>query len=216
MLHKLFASAFRTMGMISRLTHNFLNIMCVVRLFCSLVRVKLEFCSSVWNSLTITAAARIERVQKRFIRLVYDRYFDRKCYYYYECILRELSQQNLSKRRIARDIIFLYKVVNGHSDSNLVSSLYFHVPARIVKNSSVFYTSIQTRLSPLARMQICLNEFPTHVDISFQFFCVHTSTWYAYFWFLICEIFQFREHMSFEIVYCFLFSLFNFLCATTL
>lgn len=60
------ASAFRVMGKISRMTRNSSNYLCVVHLCCSLVRVRLEFCSAVWNSLTAGDEGQIERVQKRF------------------------------------------------------------------------------------------------------------------------------------------------------
>lgn len=159
------ASALRVMGMISRLTRDFSNHWCVVRLFCSLVRVRLEFCSVVWNSLNSSDAAQIERVQKRFIRIVYDRYFGRRCFYDYDYILKDLLLQNLLNRRIARDVLFLHKVVHGRVDSELVSSLKFHVPARVVRGLSIFYPSIQSKLSPLVRMQICGNDLSSHVDI---------------------------------------------------
>lgn len=78
--------------------------------------------------------------------------------------------RNLIKRRTAHDVLFLHKVVHGHVYSELVSSLGFHVPARAIKGTSVFYPSVQSQLSPLMRMQICGNELSPHVDVFFQIF----------------------------------------------
>ena len=140
------------------LTCDFKNHLCLVRLFLCLVRAKLEFGSVAWNSLTATDASRLENVQKRFIRLVYDKYFGRRFYYDYDGILKRLGLQNLLKRRLSRDILFLHKVINGHIDADLLGSVNFHAPARSCRHRSLFYPHFQETLSPLTRMQVSLNN----------------------------------------------------------
>ena len=114
--------------------------------------------SVAWNSLTATDASRLENVQKRFIRLVYDKYFGRRFYYDYDDILKRLGLQNLLKRRLSRDILFLHKVINGHIDADLLGSVNFHAPARSCRHRSLFYPHFQETLSPLTRMQVSLNN----------------------------------------------------------
>lgn len=57
------------LGLLSRLSRDFKNPLCV---FCLFSRTKLDFGSVIWNSLTASDASRIESVQKRFVRIVYD------------------------------------------------------------------------------------------------------------------------------------------------
>lgn len=90
-------------------------------------------------------------------------------FFNYEYILNELSLRDLSKRT-ARDLLFLHKVVHGRVDTNLPSSLQFHVPARVSRCSRIFYPATEAILSPLIRMQNCLNDLSPHVDVFSIFF----------------------------------------------
>lgn len=66
---------------------------------------------------------------------------------------------------MARYLSFLHNVVHGHVDSVLSSSMQFQVPARISRYSCIFYPSMKAKLSPLVRMQNCLNNLSPHVNI---------------------------------------------------
>uniref|UniRef100_A0A0K8RF85 Putative jockey ele1 orf2-h 1e-120-j 4 n=1 Tax=Ixodes ricinus TaxID=34613 RepID=A0A0K8RF85_IXORI len=150
--------AMKTLGIISRITKKFRRPACMIRLFCALVRSRLEFASVVWNSLTSTQSLSIESVQKRMIRILYDRHFQRRFYYDYEFLLKSVLLTTLSNRRFERDLIFLHRVVNGWTDANqLLNSVDFHVPCRVTRNLNVFYIQFMSKLSPLSRMQLSFN-----------------------------------------------------------
>lgn len=151
-------STIRLLGMISRLTREFLNPICIIRLFSSLIRSRLEFASVVWNSITMTYALQIENVQKRFIRIVYDRYFQRRCYYDYAYILGNLGLQKLSSRRTARDLLLMHKIIHGQIDSSLVCSFNFHVPV-LSANTHACFILIHRRSS--VRPPVCSSVLMT-------------------------------------------------------
>lgn len=160
-------ASFRNLGAISRFTRKFSSPVCLVRLFCCLVRTKLEYASSVWNCINLTASWCIERVQKRIIGIIYDRYFDRTCYYSYEQLLEKLGLCTLLDRGRLRDLMFLHKVVNGAVDSPLLlSTVCFHAPLRSNRFQSPFYPSALNVASPLTRMQLEFNKLDqSAVDI---------------------------------------------------
>lgn len=121
-------TGFKLLGVISRLICNFKCPDTIIHLFCFLVRLRLEF-GSVWNQLPKTYSHLIESVQKRLVRIVYDRYFERQVYYEYHSFLNILGITDLDRRRCYRDAMFLYKLLNGHFDApDLLQSINLHVP----------------------------------------------------------------------------------------
>lgn len=97
------------------------------KLFTTYVRPLLEFCCELWNPCTITNVSRIEKVQRRFTRIVYLRcglpptpYSNR---------LMNLDLPTLSDRRIRFDLLTCYKIIFGHFDVN--SRTFFNFSRRI-------------------------------------------------------------------------------------
>uniref|UniRef100_A0A0K8RIE0 Putative rte ele1 orf1-h 1e-60-j 4 n=1 Tax=Ixodes ricinus TaxID=34613 RepID=A0A0K8RIE0_IXORI len=68
----------RMLGIMARLTRPFSTHHCLLRLFSTHLRSRLEFASVIWNSISSTASENIEHKQKRFVWIVYDRYFGLK------------------------------------------------------------------------------------------------------------------------------------------
>lgn len=169
-------SAFRLLGMITRLTRKFANYACFLRLFCSIIRSRLDFGSVVWNSLTLRDAAKIESVQRRFVRIIYDKYLGRRHFYNYELLLDKFGLQCLSLRRLSRDVAFLYKIVHGDIDSTLLFTVNFNVPTRSNRTALTFYPHNQHMTSPTTRMQTSVNNlghekfdiFDSYVNLSRQ------------------------------------------------
>lgn len=152
-------ASLRNLGVIFRFTRKFSSPDCLVRLFCCLVRTKLEFASIVWNCINHTASCSIERVQRRFIGIIYDRHFGRKCYYNYNVLLKKLGLRTLLDRRRLHDFMFFHKIVNGSVDSSLLlSTVCFHVPLRSSRFQSPFYPRTLYDTSPLTRMQLEFNR----------------------------------------------------------
>uniref|UniRef100_V5H6P3 Uncharacterized protein n=1 Tax=Ixodes ricinus TaxID=34613 RepID=V5H6P3_IXORI len=157
--------------MITRLSSSFTSPLSVVRLFCSLVRSGLEFGSISWNSLSLTQVEIIERVQKKFMRIIYDRYIGRKLFFSYDLLLPLFNLERLSTRRAVRDIHFLHKVVHGTVNTeNLLMNIDFHVPFRSSRHFLTFYPTKICESSPLCRMQSAYNMIcDCDVDIFLDF-----------------------------------------------
>uniref|UniRef100_A0A0K8RFY2 Putative rte ele1 orf1-h 1e-60-j 4 n=1 Tax=Ixodes ricinus TaxID=34613 RepID=A0A0K8RFY2_IXORI len=161
------SQSLRTLGIMSRLTRSFITPHCLLRLYSTHVRSKLEFASVVWNCISITASEGIEHVQKRFVRIIYDRYFGRKCFYEYNLILAKLTLGTLCKRRSIRDIQFLHRLIHNAIDSpTLLTCVHFRIPLRTnSRNPRVFYPDLIRNASPVSRIQHVLNTQFTDVDI---------------------------------------------------
>lgn len=67
------SKASRQLGFIFRAGKNFTDVYCLKALYCALVRSTLEYCSAVWSPYYQNSAARIESVQRRFIRFALRR-----------------------------------------------------------------------------------------------------------------------------------------------
>ena len=170
------------LGIISRLCRQFSSPSCLLHLFKSLVRSRLEFCSVIWNSLSLCQSTAIENVQKRMIRIVYDRYIGRRCFYHYETLLSRFGLHKLDVRRQFKDFVFLHKVVHSHVNSMvLLRSIDFHVPRRMSRTLSTFYPSYLSPLSPLSRIQLAFNrEHQLDIFICLRDFIMLVREWMSF------------------------------------
>lgn len=165
-INSIVSQSIRALGIMARLTKPFSNHHCLLRLYSTHVRSKLEFASVVWNNISSSASESIERVQRRVVRIIYDRYFGRKFYFEYNLILTRLGLCTLCNRRSIRDVKFLHKLVHGSIDSStLLASLHFRIPVNTSsRNRRVFYPD-HLNLSPVSRIQHVLNTKYCGIDI---------------------------------------------------
>lgn len=156
--------AYKMLGFIARLTHEFSDINCVKLLYNTLVRSHLEYCTSVWNPYSQKQTISIERVQKKFTRLVYYR-LRQPCSPYSE---RLSSQQmnTLEQRRIYYDLCVLHYVFHDNFifEKNFVVRNNFY-PNRV----NITFIPPKKKLnygrySPSTRMQYTYNSLFASID----------------------------------------------------
>ena len=134
----------------------------LLRAFSTYVRPLLEYCSSVWNPLTLGNIRKLESVQrqftKRFNGLTSMSYSDR---------LGHLSIESLQLRRLRHDLIILYKLIHGCFD---ISASDFLTMSHLVTTRghkfklSVQYSSVNTHKYHFPNRIINVwNCLPTHV-----------------------------------------------------
>jgi hypothetical protein len=78
------------------------------RLYITLVRSKHDYTTVVWNSLTLTDANKLERIQRRFAALCFNRFFP-QVHYYYSLVLKKLKLHTLILGDITSMHSFLFK-----------------------------------------------------------------------------------------------------------
>jgi hypothetical protein len=104
-----FTKANRTLGIINRTVRNKRKDI-IIRLYKTLVRPQLEFCTTVWNPSYIKDKALIERIQHRVTKMIPS-----LKHLSYEDRLSQSNLLTLEERRNRADLIEVYKMANGLS-----------------------------------------------------------------------------------------------------
>jgi hypothetical protein len=86
----IFSHCIKLLGLVHNITFNFSSLECMLTLYITLVRSKLEYAFVVWNSITSTDANKLEHIQHRFVALCFYRFF-RGAHYCYSLALEELK-----------------------------------------------------------------------------------------------------------------------------
>lgn len=157
----------KTLGFLFRCGKLFRKIDTFIQIYNSLVRSVLEYGSVVWNPFYQVYRTKIERVQKKFTRVLFFKFH--KDYDDYSDRLRQLNIVSLQNRRLLLDEIFLNKVISGMIASPILlrmlninyyihgrNSLTFRPPKA---NTNLFYKS------PLIRIQRNHNSFFNDIDV---------------------------------------------------
>ena len=118
--------ASRNLRFTFRVTKSFKDVYCLKALFCALVRSHLEYCSPVWSPYYQNSIARIESIQRRFIRfalrhLPWQNRFQLPSY---ENRCRLISLDTLETRRATLKSLFVADVLSSRIECpTLVNSL---------------------------------------------------------------------------------------------
>lgn len=155
----------RQLGFIAKVAYDFTDPYCFKALYCALVRPILETACIVWSPYYVHWDLRIERIQKRFIRLALRNlpWNDPDNLPPYPDRCRLINMDTLQLRRKVQRALFIAKLLRGAIDSpRLLMQINFRTTQRIVRSSSLlqlnfhrtnyglnepFETSIHTFLS---------------------------------------------------------------------
>ncbi|XP_054259903.1 uncharacterized protein LOC128984590 [Macrosteles quadrilineatus] len=169
-IEEIYSKATRILGLIMRSSRCGLSIEALRTLYISLVRSRLEYCSSIWSPHQQCYIDRLESVQCRFLRLIGCR----MGYMYRDVptqdIRRFLGLDTLAKRREISDAMFLFKILNGRINCpDLLALIDLHVsPPRSTRSNVLFarqHCSTNYELySPLPRLHRLGNRLCHYVD----------------------------------------------------
>lgn len=150
----------RTLGTILRNNLGFTNPQTFIHLFRTLVIPLLMYCSELWNGCTLSQNIKLENVQS-----IFRRFMARKFPTY-----KIENMQSLKERRLASDIKYLRKIINGKIKEDFISKLYFHVPSLNRRSATLTFCpplkrKLHSQRSPLYRIQLLYNKHSTNIDL---------------------------------------------------
>jgi hypothetical protein len=167
--------SYKLLGFIFRNTPNNQDPDCILLLYKSLIRSKLEYSSVVWSPATKKKINYLEKVQSRLVRRLF---FTVNGFYpsYPEgiscqALCEALDLQSLSGRRQVHGLLFLYKLLNHQTDSaELLNKLSFEVPRANIRARNRMFSLPRCRTelqvnSPLYRISALYNTLAEHVDV---------------------------------------------------
>lgn len=132
------------------------------KIFCSYVRPILEYASEIWNPHLLKDIIILERVQKLFTRLIPG--FQR---FTYVERLEKLKMKTLEERRLIKDLILLFKMINGLVD--LDNSQFFsfsQIDFTRGHSKKIIFPKIKSDIEKYSfpnRIIFCWNDLPSAV-----------------------------------------------------
>ena len=133
-----------------------------------MIRSILEYATVIWNPFYKVYATKVERVQRKFTRMLY--YKMNYLRVSYEDRLSRLEMRTLASRRVINDEMCLFKIVNGHirADEQL-DRIVFTTHRHFVRNTDTFVrharrTNVLYK-SPSFRLPDIHNTYFSDVDI---------------------------------------------------
>ena len=126
------AKAYKMLGFVLRIAKDFKDRSTLTTLYFAFVRSVLEYGSVVWNPQYKKYIDNIESIQNKFIKHLKFKYNNFKA-------VKDISLPALTLRRMERDQLFLFKILNHFIDSPfLLSNIYFRCPRSNSRNHAVF------------------------------------------------------------------------------
>lgn len=158
--------AYRFMGFMTRSLYRFNNITTFTTLYNLYVRSILEYGSVIWNPYYQIHIDRLERVQKKFTRILF-----RKFNYPYETYNMRLIRLNLlslEHRRLLADKLMLFKINNG-LNRTIVNHHFEPLHGRQLRHNRTFYLPFANNnvefYSPVLRMHRQHMEYFADLDL---------------------------------------------------
>lgn len=160
--------AYKILGFISRSLRKFRDIGTYLTLYNTYVRSILDYGSTVWSPFYDVHINSIERVQRRFTRLLF-----RKFHYpseSYENRLLRLELTSLENRRLLFDELILYKIHHGIYRTSLNQFINIRNPVRFTRLAHTFYLPFVNNnieyFTPVLRLQRQHNETFLNININ--------------------------------------------------
>lgn len=135
------SKAFAMLGFIRRNTHEFRDVYALKTLYCSIVRSILEYAVQVWAPHHETQIARLERVQRSFVRFALRRlpWNNPTILPAYEQRCQLIRLESLHRRRVYLQRLFAFDLLSNRIDSpELLQQASFYVPARRFRQRELF------------------------------------------------------------------------------
>lgn len=150
----------RTLGAILRNNVGFICPDTFMHLFQTLVLPVMMYCSELWNGCTQQQTENLEKVRRIFLR-----YMGRKFPTYKLPPVLTLADQ-----RLKADMKFLQKIISGEVNENFISKLYFYIPSRHCRLTTMKFKpplkrKLHSQRSPLYRIQESFNENGSSINL---------------------------------------------------
>ena len=164
----------RLLGFVFRTLKDFNNINVLKDVYCAIVRSLLEYASPVWSPHYNVHVALLEKVQRKFLRVLgYKIGFTYEDIDYVD-LHNMLNLKTLESRRKQADFVMLFKIINGMVGcSELLNLISFRVPPRNTRNINLFNVNFHRTNysfnSPIDRFCRLANELPD-IDIFYLSF----------------------------------------------
>lgn len=165
------AKANRQLGFIFKIADEFHDPLCLKALYCALVRSILEFGSVIWCPYHATWIARIEAIQRRFVRyaLRYLPWNDPSNLPPYEERCQLLGIETLEHRRTTAQAVFVAKLFTGEIDSpEIIGQIGIYVPERNLRSRNFLHLGSRSSNygmhDPIRFMSTRFNEFYSIFD----------------------------------------------------
>lgn len=167
------SAAYRTYGFIYRNCRDFSNVNCLLLLYNSHIRTRLEYGAMIWYPIYQIHINTVESVQRRclkFLMFVSDRVYPERGYDY-SLMLSRFNVESLQLRRKMISIKFLFNLLHNKIDcSMLLDRLYFNVPRITARHEQTFFISTpRTNIlfrSPIYIMCSNYNSICDSVDLN--------------------------------------------------
>jgi hypothetical protein len=159
----LFSHALKLLTLILKITFSFSKLDSLLMLCFALIRSKLEYAFTAWNSVTITDSNKLETIQRNFAALCHSRFFQ---FMQYHCsnILEGFNLLTLQIRLRRFDAFFLINVFNGIKCCSFVlETVGLLAPIRNIRNFNMFTCS--SSHCPSARCVSTANAVCKSADI---------------------------------------------------
>lgn len=164
------SKAFALLGFIRRNAREFRDVYALKALYCSFVRSVLEYAVQVWAPYKVIQKARIERVQRCFVRFALRRlpWSNPRRLPPYEQRSLLFRLEPLEQRRIYLRLVFAFDILSNRIDCpNLLQQANLYVPARNFRRRPLFLTTRHRTVYGLNHpLETCFNLLN---DIDFDF-----------------------------------------------